>query len=66
MSNGLYTSQVEEDENKRYLEELRQLELGKGMDPIYDEDESSWLQDFTGNLIWGGTSAAALPASMAT
>ena len=58
MSNGLYTSPVEEDENKRYLEQLRQLELGKGMDPIYDEDDSSWLTDFTGNLLWGGTSAA--------
>jgi len=34
MSNGLYTSQVEEDENQRYLEQLRELELGKGMDPI--------------------------------
>ena len=52
MSNGLYTSPVEEDENKRYLEQLRQLELGKGMDPIYDEDDSSWLTDFTGCLLY--------------
>jgi hypothetical protein len=58
MSNGLYTSPEKEDQNRRYLEQLRQLELGKGMDPIFDEDESSWLTDFTGNLLWGGTSSA--------
>jgi len=58
MSNGLYTSPEKEDQNRRYLEQLRQLELGKGMDPIYDQDDSSWLTDFTGNLLWGGTSAA--------
>jgi len=58
MSNGSYLSSVEEDENAKYLEQLRLLELGKGVEPIFDEDESSWLTDFTGNLIWGGTSSA--------
>ena len=59
MSNGIYTSSVEEDENAAYIKQLRAIELNK-MNPIplLDEDESSWLTDFSGNVLWGGTSAA--------
>ena len=59
MSNGLYTSSIEEDENAAYREQLRLIESNKmNLVPLLDEDETSWLTDFTGNLLWGGTSSA--------
>ena len=59
MSNGnTYLSQAEVDRNEEYKRQLRELERRKMQDPVVDEDESSWLTDFAGNILWGGTSAA--------
>ena len=59
MSNGdTYLSNTEVDELEEYKRQLRELERNKMRGPAVDEDESSWLTDFAGNVLWGGTSAA--------
>jgi len=57
MSNG-NTYLTAEEEQQRYLDQIRKMQSGNLPMPTYDEDDSSWLTDFAGNLLWGGTSSA--------
>ena len=57
MSNG-NTYLTAEEEQQRYLEQIRQMQSGNLPMPTYDDDESSWLTDAAGNLLWGAASSA--------